>query len=256
MANGSAKRRPTIGMITAGPLIELAGEQWRGVSDGARHFGCDLVCFVGSEMNHPDANKRRANRVFDLISTNRIDALVVWSTRVGQLVGDGLQEYMTRYAPMPMVSVETPLGQWPSIVMDNRHGMEQAVDHLIEVHGKRRIAFVRGPQSHAGAEERYQGYLDSLRRHGITADPALVTSHGSFVWDPGTAADGVRKMLLSVEEPPDAIAAANDDYASGVVSALEEMGFRTPEDIAVVGYDTHPNVRTHDLGYVTGSPVS
>ena len=63
MANGSAKRRPTIGMITAGPLIELAGEQWRGVSDGALHLGCDLLCFVGSELDHPDAHKRRANTV-------------------------------------------------------------------------------------------------------------------------------------------------------------------------------------------------
>ncbi|HUQ59789.1 substrate-binding domain-containing protein [Lentzea sp.] len=243
-------------MITAGPLIELAGEQWRGVSDGARHFGCDLVCFVGSEMNHPDPHKRRANTVFDLISTNRIDALVVWSTRVGQLVGDDLPEYMSRYAPMPMVSVETTLGQWPTIVMDNRHGMEQAVDHLIEVHGKRRIAFVRGPLSHAGAHERFRGYMDSLRKHGLAIDPELVTTHGSFVWDPGTAAEAVRKMIATVEEPPDAIAAANDDYAIGVVSALEELGFRTPEDVAVVGYDNHTNVRTHDLGYVTGSPVS
>ncbi|SDP97028.1 hypothetical protein, partial [Lentzea jiangxiensis] len=61
-------------MITAGPLIELAGEQWRGVSDGAQRLGCDLVCFVGSALNHPDPHKRRANTVYDLISPNRIDA--------------------------------------------------------------------------------------------------------------------------------------------------------------------------------------
>ena len=135
--------------------------------------------------------------------------------------------------------------------MDNRDGMEQAVDHLIEVHGKRRIAFVRGPQTHAGARERYQGYVDSLRNHGIPFDPALVTMPGSFIWEPSGAADAVRRMLATVEEPPDAIAAANDDYAIGVVSALEEAGLRTPEDVAVVGYDNHTNVRTHDLGYIT-----
>ncbi|MFS8104925.1 substrate-binding domain-containing protein [Lentzea alba] len=239
-------------MITAGPLIELAGEQWRGVSDGAQYLGCDLVCFVGSELDHPDLHKRRANRVYDLISPNRIDALVVWTTRVGQLIGStGMQEYVKRYAPMPMVSVETSLAQWPTILMDNQGGMEQAVDHLIEVHGKRRIAFIRGPQTHAGAQERYQGYVDSLLKHGIPLDPELVTMPGSFIWEPSGAADAVRKMLSQVEVPPDAIAAANDDYAIGVVSALEEHGFRTPEDIAVVGYDNHTNVRTHDLGYVT-----
>ncbi|SES04809.1 DNA-binding transcriptional regulator, LacI/PurR family [Lentzea xinjiangensis] len=232
-------------MITAGPLIELAGEQWRGVSDGAQHLGCDLVCFVGSELDHPDPHKRRANTVYDLISPNRIDALVVWTTRVGQLIGpEGMREYVKRYAPMPIVSVETPLAQWPTILMDNRNGMEQAVDHLIEVHGKRRIAFVGGPQTHAGAQERFHGYVDSLRRHGIPVDPALVTVPGSIIWEP---ADAVREMITSLGEPPDAIAAADDDYAIGVVSALEELGLRTPEDVAVVGYGDHANVRTQDL---------
>ncbi|GAA3660390.1 hypothetical protein GCM10022267_53250 [Lentzea roselyniae] len=252
MANGSAQRRPTIGMITTGPLIELAGEQWRGVGDGARHLGCDLVCFVGSEIDHPELPKRRANTVYDLVSPGRIDALVVWTTRVGQLIGaEGMQEYVKRYAPMPMVSVETTLAQWPAILMNNRDGMERAVDHLIEVHGKKRIAFVRGPQTHAGAQERYQGYVNSLRKHGIALDPDLVTMPDSFIWEPSGAADAVRKMLARVGSPPDAIAAANDDFAMGVVSALEEQGFRTPEDIAVVGYDNHTNVRTHDLGYIT-----
>ncbi len=259
MANGSAKRRPTIGMITAGPLIELAGEQWRGVSDGAQHLGCDLVCFVGSELDHPELHKRRANTVYDLVSLNRIDALVVWTTRVGQLIGsDGMEEYIKRYAPMPIVSVETGLAQWPTILMDNRDGMKQAVDHLIEVHGKRRIAFIRGPQTHAGARERFLGYADSLRNHGIAFDPSLVTTPGSFIWEPNGAAESVRRMIARIDVPPDAIAAANDDYAIGVVSALEGLGFRTPEDIAVVGYDNHTNVRTHDLGYLalTGGGTS
>ncbi|MDX8036107.1 substrate-binding domain-containing protein [Lentzea sp. BCCO 10_0856] len=255
MADGSAKRRPTIGMITAGPLIELAGEQWRGVSNGAQHLGCNLVCFVGSELNHPALHKRRANTVYDLISSNRIDALVVWTTRVGQLIGsDGMEEFVKQYAPMPIVSVETSLAEWPTILMDNRDGMKQAVDHLIEVHGKRRIAFVRGPRTHAGARDRFLGYADSLRNHGIPFDPSLVTMPGSFIWEPNGAAESVRKMFAHIKQPPDAIAAANDDYAIGVVSALEELGFRTPEDIAVVGYDNHTNVRTHDLGY--GNPVS
>lgn len=239
-------------MVTAGPLIELAGEQWRGASDGATANGCDFVCFVGNELGHPDRQKRRANAVYDLISPHRVDALIIWTTRVGQLVGEpAMREFARRFEPMPIVSVETTLADWPTILMDNRGGMENAVNHLIEVHGHQRIAFVRGPQSHAGAQERYYGYVDALTRHGIEVDPALVTMPGSWSWDPAGAADAVAKMLDVLDEPPHAIAAANDDYALGIVAALEDAGLRIPEDVAVVGYDNHTNVRTHDLGYVT-----
>ncbi|GLZ28791.1 hypothetical protein Lesp02_09810 [Lentzea sp. NBRC 105346] len=244
--------RPTIGMVTAGPLIELAGEQWRGASDGAAANDCDFVCFVGTELEHPNPHKRRANAVYDLISPHRLDALIMWTTRVGQLVGEqSMRDFATRFAPMPIISVETTLADWPTILMDNRGGMEKAVTHLIEVHGHRRIAFVRGPQTHAGAQERYQGYVDALKKHGIEVDPRLVTMPGSFSWDPSGAADAVAKLLEVVDGPPDSIAAANDDYALGVIAALDDAGLRVPEDVAVVGYDNHTNIRTHDLGYVT-----
>lgn len=241
--------RPTIGMITAGPLIELAGEQWQGVSDGVAAGGCDLVCFVGTELAHPDRHKRQANAVYDLIAPGRIDALVIWTTRISQQIGEAaMREFAGRYAPIPIVSVEAHLADWPTVVMDNRGGMDQAVSHLIEVHGHRRIGFVRGPLAHVGAQDRYQGYVDALTRHGLTVEPGLVTAPAPS-WDPAAAADAVAAMLDEVAEPPDAFAAANDEFALGVVTAVQEAGLRTPEDVAVVGYDNHTCIRSNDLGY-------
>jgi signal transduction histidine kinase/DNA-binding LacI/PurR family transcriptional regulator len=236
-------------MITAGPLIELAGEQWQGVSDGAAAGGCDLVCFAGTELAHPDRHKRQANAVYDLIAPDRIDALVIWTTRISQQIGEAaMREFAERYAPIPIVSVEAPLADWPTVVMDNRGGMDQAVSHLIEVHGHRRIGFVRGPLAHVGAQDRYQGYVDALTRHGLPVEPELVTAPAPS-WDPAAAADAVARLLDEVAEPPDAFAAANDEFALGVVTAVQEAGLRTPEDVAVVGYDNHTCIRSNDLGY-------
>ncbi|NKE61014.1 response regulator [Lentzea sp. PSKA42] len=241
--------RPTIGMITAGPLIELAGEQWQGVSDGAAAGGCDLICFSGTELAHPDRHKRQANAVYDLIAPDRIDALVIWTTRISQQIGEAaMREFAERYAPIPIVSVEAHLADWPTVLMDNRGGMDQAVSHLIEVHGHRRIGFVRGPLAHVGAQDRYRGYVDALTRHGLPVEPGLVTTPAPS-WDPAAAADAVAKMLDEAAEPPDAFAAANDEFALGVVTAVQEAGLRTPEDVAVVGYDNHTCIRSNDLGY-------
>ena len=41
-------------MVTTGPVLENSEEQWLGVSDAARAAGCDLICFVGTELGRPD----------------------------------------------------------------------------------------------------------------------------------------------------------------------------------------------------------
>src|SRR5262249_45383989 len=124
------------------------------------------------------------------------------------------------------------------------------VSHLIEVHGHRRIGFIRGPVNHDGAEERYRGYLEALAHHGLDATAELMAAPPPS-WDPEWAAASVFGMLATAE-PPDAIAAANDDLAAGVLSALAAADVRTPEEIAVVGFDDSMNIRNHDLGFDSG----
>jgi signal transduction histidine kinase len=137
------------------------------------------------------------------------------------------------------------------VLMDDRQGMCAAVSHLIEAHGRRRIAFLRGPTNHAGAQERYQGYLDALTQHGLVASAELV-SQPPPAWVPEAAADAVTRMVAR-DEPLDGIAAANDDFAVAALSALTASGVGTPDGVAVVGFDDFTNIRTHDLGFDTAS---
>jgi signal transduction histidine kinase/DNA-binding LacI/PurR family transcriptional regulator len=244
------RSRPLIGMVTSGPLMELSEEQWLGVSDAAQANGCDLICFVGREVGHPDRYHRMANAVYDLISADQLDALVVWTSRIGLLLTDAeLNQFLRRFQPLPIVAVEHPVAGAPAVLMDNRGGMDKVISHLIEVHGRRRIAFIGGPDNHQGAQERYAGYLDALTRHGIPVEPELVTVADSWNWNPDAAADATTKLLNRLALPPEAVAAANDDYALGVLAALEGGGIRTPDEIAVVGYDNHTNIRSHQFGF-------
>src|SRR2546429_595317 len=98
--------RPVIGMVTSGPVMEMCEEQWLGVNDAAQAGGCDLICFVGSELGHPNRLLRKSNAIYDLVSSERIDALVVWTTRIGLLLADDeLARFLRRYHPIPIVGV-------------------------------------------------------------------------------------------------------------------------------------------------------
>src|SRR2546429_5516107 len=119
--------RPVIGMVTTGPVLENSEEQWLGVSDAARAAGCDLICFVGTELGHPDGLRRKSNAIYDLVSGERVDALAIWTTRIGLRLSDAeLERFVRRYEPVPIVCVERPGAGWPTVLMDDRGGMGEA----------------------------------------------------------------------------------------------------------------------------------
>jgi signal transduction histidine kinase/DNA-binding LacI/PurR family transcriptional regulator len=233
-------------MIT-GDLTGLHATQWLGAVDAARDHECDLICFSGRALEDPGFH-RQANAIYDLITADTLDGLIVWTSLLAINVGgERAEEFCRRFAPLPIVSVEQPLGTAPVVGMDNRQGMYAAVSHLIEVHGRRNIGFVRGPATHDGASERYEGYRSVLAEHGLDINPELVSTPPQS-WSSEEAAASVTRMLAQRIQL-DAIAAANDDVAVGALSALVESGVRTPEDIAIVGFDDFANVRPHFLGF-------
>ena len=66
-------------------------------------------------------------------------------------------------------------------------GAQKIVDHLIEVHGCRRIAFLRGPDGNEDSSQRERGYRKSLKSHGLAFDSALIGA-GGFNDEDGQAA--------------------------------------------------------------------
>jgi signal transduction histidine kinase/DNA-binding LacI/PurR family transcriptional regulator/CheY-like chemotaxis protein len=227
--------RPTIGVLRTS-LVELNQAQWLGAVDGAREQRANLISFVGRELDSPTGFDAQANAIYDLVGAERVDGLAVWATALQLYAGSRrLQEFCRRFEPLPMVGVEQVLPGHPSLVMDNRGGMYKAVSHLIEEHGHRRIAFVRGPVHHLGVGDRYQGYLDALSQHGLPIDPGLIAPPPR-AWGPDEPTAWLTGLLDQGVEL-DALAAGNDTLAAAVLVALDARNVAVPEDVAVVGFD-------------------
>ena len=175
--------RPRIGVLnrSVAGFCEL---QWLGLVDAARAHDVDLVTFVGRELDHPVDFEAEANAVYELVSPARLDGLVIFTTALQQFVDTKrIEAFAERFEPLPIVSVEQPLPGHPAVLLDNRGGMRALVEHLLDVHGYRRIAFVRGPVTNPGADLRYHGYLDALAARGIEFDPLLAPPPPAW-WDP------------------------------------------------------------------------
>jgi len=123
---------------------------------------------------------------------------------------------------------------------DNAAGVRDAVLHLITVHNRRKIAFLRGPTDYPEAEVRFEAYRDALAQFGIPFDARRVAT-ANFNENQGYL---VMSELIDQGVIFDAVVGANDRSALGAMRALKERGVRVPDDVAVVGFDDSEDARS------------
>ncbi len=225
----------TIGMLTArlnGPTeINL----WHGVADRIVERNVNLICFSGGIPRLPQQYESQKNILFDFAGQSNVDGLLIWANILSHnLDPSGLEAFCQNYTPLPIISMGMVLPSFPSIRIDMREGMHKLLSHLIKNHGRRKIAFIRGPEVSQDAEERYQAYIEALKQFDLPFHSGLVVS-GDFRRHSGTEA--VRQLLETERAGFDALVSANDNMAIGAMQALQAHGIRIPDDVIVAGFD-------------------
>ncbi len=158
------------------------------------------------------------------VAFDRVDGWLVINTTVG--VED------LRGAGKPLVLVGGVNPDIPCVAPDNHGGTAAAISHLI-AQGRTRIAFITH-SINPDFRERYAAYGATLAAHGIALDPALVLDTESYQV-PDTY-HAVRRMIADGRHF-DAAYCANDWLAFGTMQAVQQAGWRIPEDVAVIGFD-------------------
>jgi signal transduction histidine kinase/AraC-like DNA-binding protein len=125
----------------------------------------------------------------------------------------------------------------PTVAVDSYLGMRALLAHLIEEHGFCRLAFIRGPEEHYYAQERYRAYLDALQALNLPLLPELITR--PLPWEAGVNA--VEILLdergLKPGKDFDAVVAVSDMMALWAMKTLQARGFEVPADVAVTGFN-------------------
>jgi signal transduction histidine kinase/DNA-binding LacI/PurR family transcriptional regulator/DNA-binding response OmpR family regulator len=248
------RTRPTIGLLTHGAGDPSNFTVWSGVADAAREHGVNLICFPGKPLRSIHGFEAQSNIIYDLVDPHTIDGLVIWLAGLTLRVEpEEIRTLCERYQPLPIVTAGSLLKGIPGVVVDNYHGMKDVVNHMIEVHGCMRIAFIRGPDQHQEAEERYSAYLDALAEHGLPFDPEIVVP-GDF-----KESGGILAVDLLVERRHarfDALLAASDNMAVSAMRCLLERGLQIPSDLKVAGLNdevpskyTNPPLTTAPLHF-------
>ncbi|MHC1480228.1 LacI family DNA-binding transcriptional regulator [Frateuria aurantia] len=143
-----------------------------------------------------------------------------------------------------------------SVFVDDHAAAYAITTHLIQL-GHTEIAFLWGNTQYLSSAERYSGYADALRDHGIAIRKKFVLQ-GSYTYE-----DGFKRArkLLSGKDTPTAIFGSNDEIAAGVLAAARSAGLNVPWDLSIAGFEDNPFSRqawpalttarqiTSDIGY-------
>jgi phosphoserine phosphatase RsbU/P len=196
--------------------------------------GHTLLVLYGGHLDSPHLLGKADNAIFNALRSDSFDGFIVASSSLAAFSGpERVARLVEGLRPAALCSFGVALPGIPSLVIDNRTGMEAAVEHLIRRHGCRRLVFLSGPPTNADSAVRLQAYRAVLARHGIPFDPSLVVC-ANFLND---QAHVVMDDLLTRGLAFDSVVAANDAMAIGAVEVLRKRGHRVPEEIPVTGFD-------------------
>lgn len=169
----------------------------------------------------------------ELIRTNAVDAFVLSGTRYN----DPRQPWLAERGA-PSVAFGRRWGAvgdtslWVDV--DGAAGTAAAVDHLV-ADGHQRIAFVGSPPDRAVGDNRFAGWRDAMRAHGLPVRGQWLRGDDSLA-----VGAALTEELLGRTNPPSAIVCSSDTLAIGCMRRAAELGFAVPRELAVVGFDDSP----------------
>jgi LacI family transcriptional regulator len=217
-------RTNTLGVIVpeiANPFFSTAIS---GVEDIAYNKGYHVMIYQSHDSFEREVIDTRH------IAARRADGLIV--SVASQASGyDHFTELQQQGIPIVFFDRAIDEIKTHKVVVDDYKGAFEATEHLIK-RGCKSIAHVAGPPSLSLSRNRLNGYRDALQVYGLPFREEFV------VYSEYNQQQGMERayQLMALRERPDAIFAASDRIALGVHWALRQLGYKMPEDIALIGF--------------------
>lgn len=219
------RRSHTLGVVTAGLMYTGPSRTLNGIASQAERMNYTLML---KEL--PDFGGYSIQPLLNDLLARQVDG-IIWAVAE---VGENRTEFVDQLAslPVPVVFLTmAPREGWHIVAIDNEAGGRMAAEHLL-AQGRRRIGHVTGPLDWWEARERKAGWERALVAVGLPALEWCVEGD----WSSISGSEGIAQLLAQIPKI-DAVFAANDQMALGILHYAHSQGIGVPDDLAVVGFD-------------------
>lgn len=208
-----------------------------GIKKYSHQTNSNICIFEGVNNLHYSGLDNQYSVIKDFILNSKLDGLIMLTGyMLEQFKTGGLKKYINSFTDLPIVSVSLIIEGIPSIISDNKKGINDLVNHLVDIHCSNILGFISGPEYHIESSYRLNIFKESLSKRQISF------SKNNFVYAKSLTRQGgykAAKKLLGGKATslPDAIVCCDDYLALGVIEYLTERKIRIPDDIIVSGFD-------------------
>lgn len=255
--------RLNIGLFTCHLDNDYAQEICKGAEYAARELDVNLIVFPGMFLSasfYDPANQLydyQYNSIFYYANKENLDGLIISIGSIADFLSEkDIESFLAGFEGIPILTLERKIPGYPCIQADSTTGLREAINHLISVHGRRKICFVGGPKDNDDAVNRLEVYKEVLAANELplTEDMMVFGDFSEY------SRNNVAK-LLDCNPDCDAIVFANDQMAIGGYAELKSRSIKIGPDISVIGFDDSPvavtmdpplstvNARSSDVGY-------
>lgn len=211
-----------------------------GISEQCSKYGYDLSVFTTTTTlaYYNQQYIAGATNIYNLVNFQKFDGIIVdgmfFSTTDLPLL-DGIFDQIKAQTDAPVVNISYPYGEYKTIVSQNEAVLRDMCRHMAVFHGYDSFFILTGSKNNHEAIDRLNIIRDELNKLGIDVKPDQIR-YGNFWYDSGEAlADSI---INGETEKPRAVLCTNDHMALGLIQRLTANGYRVPEDVAVIGYES------------------
>ena len=215
-------KKNLIGLIMPDIAYPFAVEVMKGVNRAIAQSDSDLLVYTTGDVRK-SGRASHEQKYVSLLNNSIADGVIIVAPVTSEFSTDA-----------PIVSIDPLMSNpnYPSVHATNYQGAMDAMEYLLGL-GHKRIGFISGRVELESSNRRLMGYREALENADITVDENLIAS-GDYTTETGAQCT---QKLLSLDKPPSAIFASNDQTAMGVFQVAQERGLRIPEDLSIIGFD-------------------
>ena len=160
-------------------------------------------------------------------------AVVVLAT---EMMDGDLEPYRNAACPLLILDHWTEAMDFNAVLINNADAARMITEHLLD-NGHIEVGYLKGSFRIKGFRSRFVGFQTALKKRGILYKEEYTVTLGTSM---NEAYKDMLEYLKNKPKLPTAYFADNDMIALGAMKALQEMGYRIPEDVSIVGFDDLP----------------